>query len=116
MADRNRRGSARPHDEDQFPVRLRMWLDENEGLVSGLVRLRELPWSEQAVEAVLAVPEVRRVRLSWELWESLVDGNGDDPDRLLYGRVPLSMLEMAQFAIWGPEAHPSGPFLSIVRD
>jgi hypothetical protein len=77
-------------------------LEENRELIEGLARLRELPRAERAVEAVLAVPEVQRMRLSWELWEALVVGNGVDPDRLLLGRVPLADLERARFAIWGP--------------
>ena len=103
MADRNRRDRTRSHDDDQAPFRLRIWLERNDGLIAGLARLRELRGSERAVEAVLAVPEVRITRASWELWEALVLGNGDDPERLLLGRVPLAVLEQARHAFWGTE-------------
>ena len=101
MANGNRRARTRPHDEDQAPIRLRMWLDTNDALMAGLVRLRELRGSEKAVRAVLAVPELLTTRLSWELWESLVLGHGDDPERLLLGRIPLAALDQARLAIWG---------------
>jgi hypothetical protein len=103
MANGNRRAQTRPHDADQAPARLRLWLENNDGLIAGLVRLRELRGSDKAVQAVLSVPEVRITRASWELWEALVLGNGDDPERLLLGRVPLAALELARFAFWGTE-------------
>jgi hypothetical protein len=51
MANGNRRARMQPRDEDQAPARLRMWLDANDGLMAGLVRLRELRGSERAVRA-----------------------------------------------------------------
>jgi hypothetical protein len=85
-----------------------MWLEQNEGLIAGLVRLRQLPRSDRAVREVLAVPEVRQARLSWELWETLVLGHGDEPERLLLGRVPFGLIEQARLAFWG-----SGPNRSL---
>jgi hypothetical protein len=115
MANGNRRARTRPHDEDQAPTRLRMWLDANDDLMAGLVRLRELRGSERAVRAVLAVPELQRLRLSWQLWESLVLGDGDDPDRLLLGRVPLAALEQARLALYGVELGAPPTHLSLVE-
>jgi hypothetical protein len=76
-------------------------LDDNDGIVRGLNRLRELSRSERAIGAVLAVPEVKRARLSWALWEALVAGHGDEPDRLLLGRIPIAVLDSARVALWG---------------
>lgn len=115
MANGIRRARTRPHDEDQAPTRLRMWLDANDGLMAGLVRLRELRGSERAVGAVLAVPELQRIRLSWELWESLVLGDGDDPERLLLGRVPLAALEQARLAFYGVDIGEWPTHLSLVE-
>jgi hypothetical protein len=42
MVHGNRRAQTRPHDEDQAPARLRLWLEHNDGLTAGLARLREL--------------------------------------------------------------------------
>ncbi len=112
MIDRTRRVSARP---DPFPARLRDWLEEYDDLLGGIVVLRRLPDSDTAVEAVLAVREVRKARLSWELWEALLLGEGDDPDRLLLGRVPFALLDRARRAFWGDPIAVHPPRLRIVE-
>lgn len=113
MVKGNRRGSTPLHDEDQAPIRLRIWLEENDGLMAGLARLRELSGSDAAVQAVLAVPELARLRLSWELWESIVSGQGDEPEALLLGHIPLATLDQARFALYG-EADIAPKHLRVV--
>jgi hypothetical protein len=83
----------RPDDDNDFPAHLRTALVEHEDLVAGLAHLRQLAKSETAVDAVLHVPALLKLRLSWELWEALVLGDGEDPERLLVRRVPLAMLD-----------------------
>jgi hypothetical protein len=83
--------------------------------MAGLVRLRELRGSERAVRAVLAVPELQKTRFSWELWESLVLGDGDDPERLLLGTIPLATLDQARLAIWGESLVVPTRHLTVVE-
>ena len=116
MAKGTRRVSARPHEDDEFPRRFRIWVNQNDGLVAGLVRLRELPRAERAVQAVLAVPELRRFRFSFELWQTLVIGDGDEPDRLLLQCVPLAMLDSVRLAIWGDATEGRPTHLRVVGD
>ncbi len=111
MTDRTRRVRTRP---DDFPAHLRAWLEEYDDLLSGITILRRLPDSDAAVEAVLAVREMRKARLSWEMWQALVLGEGDDPDRLLLGRVPLALLEQARLAFYGVEMTVWPTHLSVV--
>ena len=50
---------------------------------------------------VLTVPTLRTMRLGWELWEALAEGNGEDPEILLVERLALDKLETARRALWG---------------
>lgn len=112
MIDRTRQVSTRP---DDFPGRLGAWLAQYDDLLGGIVLLRRLPDGAAAVDAVLAVREITTVRLSWELWEALVLGEGDDPDPLLLGRIPLASLEQAHLAFYGVEISDAPDHLSLVQ-
>ena len=38
---------------------------------------------------MLTVPTLRTMRLGWELWEALAEGNEEDPANLLVERLAL---------------------------
>ncbi len=85
-----------------FAKTLSDWLTDYDSLLGGVVALRRLGVeADDAVRAVLTVPVLRRMRLGWELWEALVEGEGEDPEILLGERLPLDTLETARRALWG---------------
>jgi hypothetical protein len=85
-----------------FPKALADWLARDGGLLESLLALRRLgAEGRDALEAVLAVRRVAALRASWGLWEALAAGDGEDPEVLLLGAVPLSQLEDARRALWG---------------
>lgn len=53
------------------------WVDELHDILAGLRALRDMGQrAEDAVEAVLALPDIRRLRLTWELAVELADEDG----------------------------------------
>ena len=90
-------------DDLGFPRALAEWIDGNGRLLWCLVTLRRLESEGSvAVDAVLAVRRVSRLRSSWALWEALIEGDGADSETLLLDVLPFSRLEQARFALWGP--------------
>jgi hypothetical protein len=86
-----------------FPRTLARWIDTDGVLLRSLITLRRLGVEgEAAVETVLAVRRVQELRLSWELWAALTEGDGEDPEALLLGELPLHVLDQARLALWGP--------------
>jgi hypothetical protein len=86
-----------------FPQALAAWITRDGTLLESLLALRALGAEGlEALEAVLAVRRVAALRASWGLWEALTEGDGDDPQVLLLGALPLSQLEDARWALWGP--------------
>jgi hypothetical protein len=86
-----------------FPTALARWLGRNSDLIDALLALRRL--DTEAAEAVSALLRVRRIaeaRLSWELWEALTEGDGDDPDALVLDVLPVDLVERARRALLGP--------------
>lgn len=84
----------------RFPQELRGWLIQHDEMLRGLHALRRLG-ADEAVAAIEALQEVRKVRLSWELWEMLLDGEGIDADALLLEHIELGDVLLARAALWG---------------
>ena len=84
-----------------FAGRLTRWVDEHGVLLDGLNELREIGDEEAAVAALLNVRLVRMLRLSWELWEALLEGEGADPSDLLAAHLPDDLVAWCRSALWG---------------
>lgn len=77
-------------------------LDEHEDVLEGLVGLRELgPAVADAVAAVMASRDLRRLRLSWELFDAVVADEGLDPEVVLKQHLPAQLLDLGHRALWG---------------
>jgi len=88
-----------------FPQALARWLGRNRDLIDALVALRRVGTEgADAVSAILRVRRVAEVRASWQLWEALTEGDGDDPEALVLTELPLDVVERARTALWGPSA------------
>jgi hypothetical protein len=86
-----------------FPKALADWLAKDQRLLDALLALRRLgAEGRNALEAVLSVRRVAALRASWELWEALAEGDGEDSEALLLRVLPLGVVEGARAALWGP--------------
>ncbi len=57
------------------------WIRNYEDLIYGVSAFREMgPVAERALVEATEMPDVRRLRLSWELLEALMEGEGLDPE------------------------------------
>lgn len=100
----NGNGPAHAPDFDLagFARTLGTWLGDHEDLLRGVAALRELgDQAFTAVTAVLVVPEIRKLRLGWELWEAMAEGQGLDPEVLLLEATPLGLIELGHEALYG---------------
>jgi hypothetical protein len=89
--------------DSEFPEALAAWIARDGDMVEGLVALRCLgAEGTDAVQAVLSVRRVATLRASWQLWEALAEGDGEDPEDLLVRALPLHVVERARRALWGP--------------
>jgi len=87
----------------EFPETLAAWIARDGDLVEALVALRRLgAEGADALQAALSVRPVATLRASWQLWEALAEGDGEDPERLLLKTLPLEVVERARRALWGP--------------
>lgn len=102
MSNSRRPFAAPTHDPATFAHNLRKALAPHRRLLDGLIELREIGSDgEEAVERILDLPDLRRVRLSWELWDMLVIGDGHEPDDLLAVHIRPDHLDEARLALWG---------------
>ena len=96
-----------------FPKALAAWLARNGDLLDSLLALRRLgAEGAEAVSTVLRVRRVVEVRASWQLWEALTEGDGNDPDALVLSVLPLDLVDRARRALWGPswrDGESAGP-------
>jgi hypothetical protein len=118
MAKGNRRSAVQCGEmDDQFPLRVAAWIARDGRLLEALTTCRRL--GEEGEQAVEALGEIRRVvnlRLSWELWESLSSGSGQDPERLLAAELGIAAVDRARYAIWGPTWRMDGrPQLTVIE-
>jgi hypothetical protein len=87
----------------EFPEALAAWIAREGDLVEALVALRRLgAEGADALHAALSVRRVATLRASWQLWEALAEGDGEDPEELLLRALPLQVVERARLALWGP--------------
>lgn len=114
MEDGTAGASACSWGPERFARVVEEWTQEHGVLLEGLVLVREMG-EESAVSALLAVTEVRRLRLSWELWEAMQEGvtpTGDVGD-VLRERLGHEELAWYRFALWGTCAQSES--MSIAR-
>jgi hypothetical protein len=96
------RHGARATDAE-FPEALATWIARDGDLVDALVALRRLGREgADALQAALSVRRVATLRASWQLWEALAEGDGEDPEEFLLRALPLHVVEQARRALWGP--------------
>jgi len=101
VARASRRGTRATDAE--FPEALATWIARDGDLVDALVALRRLgAEGADALQGVLSVRRVATLRASWQLWEALAEGDGEDPEELLLRALPLEVVERARRALWGP--------------
>lgn len=83
---------------------LAAWVEEHQELLRGLIAVRALePEAHAAVQAILNVPKIRVVRLSWELWASFTRADGANPDTLLLGCASDELVRLGKSALFGSE-------------
>jgi hypothetical protein len=103
------RHGARASDA-QFPEALAAWIAHDGDLVEALVALRRLgAEGADALQAVLSVRRVATLRSSWQLWEALAEGDGENPEELLVKALQLHVVERARRALWGPSWRDGDP-------
>lgn len=109
MAQRSK-GKLPAEDGNRRSARLlARWIVDNWHLLHGLRALRDFgPEAEEAVDAVLAMGELARMRLSWRLWETLALGSGIDADTLLVQYVSDQLVGLAREALWGDDEQLGG--------
>ncbi len=77
------------------------WLDEYGCVLEALVVLRGLPFTDEAVEEILDVPEIRKLRLGWEFWQAVVEGEELDAEGILLESLLHESYLLVREAIWG---------------
>jgi hypothetical protein len=98
----NGRASASNRSYLQFAETLGEWMEAYGGILEGLVSLREIGADAvEAVESILDLLEVKKIRLGWELWEAIVGGAGEDPEVLLLEVLPYDVVRLGRDALWG---------------
>ena len=97
-----------------FAARVAEWLGEFAPLLDGLVALRGMPAAEAsaAISALSDLRAIKRLRASWELWETLVDE--DERSESLAECLGQVSYDHVRFAVWGLSA-PGPSHLSIIR-
>jgi hypothetical protein len=83
-----------------FPVRLARWLVRRAELVGVLFELRRTGHTPDAVDVLLALPDVEEIRAAWEDWLTALD-DADRAASFLLAMVPIDVLAAAMFALWG---------------
>lgn len=80
-------------------------VDETQGVLEGLQALRSLDSPvDHAIQAVLDVREINRIRLGWELFEVLTEGRGLDSEEMLLEALGVDNFMLARDALWGEPA------------
>ncbi len=76
------------------------WIRNYEDLMYGVAAFREMGTvAEHILGEVVALPDVRRLRLSWELLEALMEGEGLDPEATMAEILDPALHETARFAL-----------------
>lgn len=88
------------------------WIEEHDELLCGLVALRDLGFeAEDATSAVLAIREVRKFTLSWQMCELLAEDDGIDFDAALAETFPVAIVNHLRYALFGDEDHDYRPYI-----
>lgn len=59
---------------------------------------------DPVVSAAMQAGDLTRLRLGWELWEALAEGDRLDPEAVLLEVLPLRVVEEARQALWPRES------------
>jgi hypothetical protein len=98
--DEDLEGSATT--EAYFPRALSQWITTNRDLVDALGSLRRVGVeAAPALDGLLGLRSIQRVRLSWQLWAALLEGDGEEPENRLLEVVPVEVLDRTRDALWG---------------
>ena len=82
------------------------WVDCHRDVLTGLIALRGLGAdAEEAVEAVLAVRELRVLRYSVGLFDALARGDGVEPSALLRTASSAVLVRGLEAALFGRDLH-----------
>jgi hypothetical protein len=94
--------AERSLSDEGFPRRLRASLAQERPLLEALDALRSLgDEGAEAVEAISSLRRIKTIKFSWQLWESLTEGEGLDPETLLLDEIPVGTLDRAHHALFG---------------
>lgn len=81
---------------------LALLVDDSFGLLVGLSTLRDCgDVTAPAVESILALKQIQRLRTGWELAEILLEVEGESPDAALLTRFDQMTLDLTRRALWG---------------
>lgn len=107
-----RNGTARPGiDHRRTAGLVAEAVLEHEYVIYGIDGLRALgETGAAALEVMLHLPTVRRLQLSWQLFEALADGEGVDPEGYLVEALGLDFATYARDVLFPVER----PSLSVV--
>jgi hypothetical protein len=109
----------RRSDDFGFPAHLAQWLrdEDHERILLALAHLRdEPPVASAAVRLLLATSPVRKLKLSFELWEALIAHGEPDADAVLLAHLQARELQTVRTALWGDDPHPTpGARLRIIH-
>lgn len=73
---------------------------DHEDLLRGLTGLAQLGGvASEAIAAVRDLPDVRKIRLGWELFETLTQGDGLEPEVFMFEVLPFEMVELLTSAL-----------------
>ena len=108
--------SAHTCSDKSFPKRLRSSLALERPLLDALAVLRSLgDEGTESVEAISALRRIKTIKLSWQLWESLAEGEGLDSEALLLYEIPVGTLDRDRDALFGSwRGDPSSAHLRAV--
>ncbi len=95
-------GRVNSDGRSDFPALLREWIASDGDLLDCLLALRRLGGEGAvALQNALSLRRVATLKFSWELWEALAEGEGEDADVLLLRNLSPYTLDMARQALWG---------------
>jgi hypothetical protein len=91
-------------------------ISDSADLLRGLVALRSRgEVCEHLVTPTLELKELKVLRIGWELWRALAEGDGVDPEALLLEHLPYDLVETAQTALWDDQVPDGVPGLRLLR-
>ncbi len=101
MSDVTRTGTTGDEGAAAFSAFVQDWLEDFRAVIECLVTLRLLGDAPEACSALLVVPDVHRLRESWELWESYARIDQAEADRRLARHLTQDRVSWLRFGLWG---------------